>query len=125
MRSKIFGPRRVIVVAALATAGALVAMGAGANTVPNARATNANVNPVAGYLAVGNDVNVNFDHVEAYLGAQDNIGDLQQSTANGFGIGLCNSNTGGSTGPATADGARQADGRELPGRIRLRYKRPA
>jgi hypothetical protein len=104
MRRKIFGPRRVIVVAALATAGALVAMGAGANTVPNARATNANVNPVAGYLAVGNDVNVNFDHVEAYLGAQDNIGDLQQTNANGFGIGLCNSNVGGSTGPAVQMG---------------------
>jgi hypothetical protein len=65
---------------------------ASANVVPNARATNANVNPVAGYLAVGNDVNVNFDHVEAYLGAQDGIGDLQQSDTNGFGIGLCNSN---------------------------------
>jgi hypothetical protein len=111
MRRKIFGPRRVIVVAALATAGALVAMGAGANTVPNARATNANVNPVAGYLAVGNDVNVNFDHVEAYLGAQDNIGDLQQSQDNGFGIGLCNSNVGGTTGPALQMGlVKQSDG---------------
>lgn len=100
MRRKIFGPRRVIVVAALATAGALVAMGAGANTVPNARATNANVNPVAGYLAVGNDVNVNFDHVEAYLGAQDGIGDLAQNDTNGFGIGLCSSGNGGTEGPA-------------------------
>ena len=81
------------------------------HNVAGSRATNANVNPVAGYLAVGNDVNVNFDHVEAYLGAQDNIGDLAQSNTNGFGIGLCNSNTGGSSGPALEMGiVKQTDG---------------
>jgi hypothetical protein len=85
----------------LAIGMALASVGAAsANVVPNARATNANVNPVAGYLAVGNDVNVNFDHVEAYLGAQDGIGDLAQNLTNGFGIGLCNSNVGGTDGPA-------------------------
>jgi hypothetical protein len=109
-RPRITVPRLTVICAVIA-AGSLAAFMAASAGVAGSRATNANVNPVAGYLAVGNDVNVNFDHVEAYLGAQDNIGDLAQSDTNGFGIGLCNSNTGGSTGPAIEMGiVKQSDG---------------
>jgi hypothetical protein len=73
---------------------------ADAGIAPGGRVTNANANPVAGYLAVGNGPNVNFDHVESYVGAQLNIADLDQSFTNGDGVGLCSADPGDSTGPA-------------------------
>ena len=84
---------------------------------PGARVTNANVNPVAGYIAVGNGPNVNFDHVETYAGAQDNIGDLALGLGNGAGIGLCQTNVGGSTGSALQLGIIQVK----PGVFQVAY----
>jgi hypothetical protein len=109
-RPRITVPRLTVICAVIA-AGSLAAFMAASAGVAGSRATNANANPVAGYLAVGNDVNVNFDHVEAYIGAQDSIGDLGTTIDNGVGIGLCNSNTGGTNGPALQMGiVKQADG---------------
>jgi hypothetical protein len=102
----------------LAVAFALPASAATPHGVaPGSRVTNANANPVAGYIAVGSGPNVNFDHVETYAGAQDNIGDLALGLGNGAGIGLCQTNVGADTGSALQLGIIQVK----PGVFQVAY----
>ena len=86
----------------------LAATGPAYAGIAGSRATNANVNPVAGYITEGNSgPNLNLDHFEAYLGAQDKIGDLNLTLGNGFGGGLCQSEGGGTYAPAVEIGIIQ------------------
>jgi hypothetical protein len=103
IKSKVFAAAAVLTLAG----GVAAAAGTAHASVEGSRATNANVNPVAGYVAVGNGPNVNFDHVETYAGAQDNIGDLALGLGNGAGIGLAQTNFGGSTGSVVQTGIIQ------------------
>jgi hypothetical protein len=101
MRRKIFTPRRLVAVAALATAGALVAMGASAATHSNGVSsfthyTTSGATATAGYFTSPLGATDVFTHIEGFLGSggTTSLENLGTGADNGQGLGLCGQGTG-------------------------------